>query len=73
LAKNLAKSNPKPPYSLPLGVVVVSNGLSELIEGDYFTDDEVNKTIVRYIPDIMKCPDGYMSSQIYKEIIKLPD
>jgi hypothetical protein len=39
LAKNLAKSVPKPPYSLPFGVAVISNGLSELIEGDYFTDD----------------------------------
>jgi hypothetical protein len=72
LAKNLAKSVPKPTYSLPFGVVVVSNGLSELIEGDYFTDDDVNKTIVTYILDVLKCPDGYMSSQIYKEVIKLP-
>jgi hypothetical protein len=72
LDKNLAKSVPKPPYSLPLGVEVVSNGLSELIEGDYFTDNEVNKTIVTYIPDVFKCPDGYMSSQTYKEVIKMP-
>jgi hypothetical protein len=72
LSKNLAKPVPKPPYSLPLGVAVVSNGLSELIEGDYFTDDEVNKIIVIYVLDVFKCPDGYMSSQIYKEVIKLP-
>jgi hypothetical protein len=71
-SKILAKSVPKPPYSLPLGVAVKSNGLGELIEGDYFTDDDVNKTIVTYVPDVFKCPDGYISSQIYKEVIKIP-
>jgi hypothetical protein len=71
LAKKLAKIIPKPLYSLPLGIAIVSDGLSEFIEGDYFTN-EANKTIVTYVPDVLKCPDGYMSSQIYKEVIKMP-
>jgi hypothetical protein len=58
LAKNLAKSVPKPPNSLPLCIAVISNGLNELIEGDYFADDEANKTIVTYVLDVFKYPDG---------------
>ncbi|MDR1945049.1 MAG: hypothetical protein LBQ59_03010 [Candidatus Peribacteria bacterium] len=71
LANNLAKTVPKLLYSLPFGFAVVSNGQSELIEGDY-SADEANKTIVTYVPDVFKCPDDYMSSQIYKEVIKMP-
>jgi hypothetical protein len=56
-----------------LGFLVVSYGLSELIEGDYFADSEANKTIMTYILDVFKCPDGYMSSQIYKERLVHPN
>jgi hypothetical protein len=72
IAKHLAKSIPKPPNSLPVGLVAISNIYSELIEGDYFADNEANKTIVTYILGVFKCPDGYMSSQIYREVIKMP-
>jgi hypothetical protein len=40
------------------------------VEGDQFSD--INKTVVTYVLDIFKCPDGYMSSQIYKEVTKIP-
>jgi hypothetical protein len=64
LAQKLPKCLPKPPFSLPLGIAVVSNGLSELIEGDCFADSEANKTIVTHVLDVFKCPDCYMFSQV---------
>jgi hypothetical protein len=70
IAKHLAKSIPKPPNSLPVGFIAISKVFSELIEGDQFND--VNKTVVTYVLDVFKCLDGYMSSQIYKEVIKIP-
>jgi hypothetical protein len=72
LAKNLVNSITKSPNSLPLGIAEISNAYTELIEGDYFADNEANKTIVTYVLDVIKCLDGYMSSQIYKEVIKIP-
>jgi hypothetical protein len=69
IAKHLAKSIPKPPNSLPVVFVAIFNAYSELIEGDQFSD--INKTIVTYVPDVFKCLDGYMSSQIYKEVTKI--
>jgi hypothetical protein len=68
----LAKPIPKPPNSLPLCIAAISNALTLLIEGDYFADNEANKTIVRYVLDVFKCQNGYISSQIYKEVIKMP-
>jgi hypothetical protein len=59
----------KIPNSLPVEFVSISKAYSELIEGDQFTD--INKTVVTYVLDVFKCPDGYMSSQIYK-VIKIP-
>jgi hypothetical protein len=70
IAKHLAKSIPKPPKSLPVEFLAILKTYSELIEGDQFSD--VNNTVVTYVPDVFKCPDGYMSSQIYKEVTKIP-
>jgi hypothetical protein len=70
LAKYLAESIPKPPNSLLVAFMAISKAYSEIIEGDHFED--VNKTVVTYVPDVFKCPDGYMSSQIYKEVVKVP-
>jgi hypothetical protein len=71
IAKHLAKSIPKPPNSLPVGLAAFSNIFNELIEGDHFIDNEANKTVVTYVPDVFKCPNSYMSSQIYKEVTKI--
>jgi hypothetical protein len=68
--KHLAKSIPKSPNSLPVGFLAILKAYSELVEGDQFTD--INKTVVTYVLDVFKCPDGYMSSQIYKEVTKIP-
>jgi hypothetical protein len=70
IAKHLANLIPKSPNSLPVGFIAISKAYSELIEGDQFND--INKTVVTYVLDIFICPDGYMSSQIYKEVIKIP-
>jgi hypothetical protein len=70
ITKHLAKSIAKVSNSLPVAFVSISKAYSELIEGDQFTD--INKTVVTYVLDVFKCPDGYMSSQIYKEVIKIP-
>jgi hypothetical protein len=70
IAKHLAKSITKPPNSLPVAFVAILNAYSELIEGDQFFD--INKTVVTYVLDVFKCPDGYISSQIYKEVVKIP-
>jgi hypothetical protein len=70
IAKHLAKSIPKPPNSLPVGFIAILKAYSELIEGDQFND--INKTVVTYVRDLFKCRDGYMSSQIYKEVTKIP-
>jgi hypothetical protein len=70
LAKHLAESIPKPPNSLPVGFMAISKAYSEIIDGDHFED--INKTVVTYVLDVFKCPDGYMSSQIYKEVVKVP-
>jgi hypothetical protein len=70
IAKHLAKSIAKVPNSLTVNFVSISKAYSELIEGDQFSD--VNNTVVTCVPDVFKCPDGYMSSQIYKEVIKIP-
>jgi hypothetical protein len=72
IAKHLAKSIPKPPNSLPLGLIAISEIYSELIEGNQFIGNEVNKTVVTYVLNVFKCPDCYMSTQIYKEVIKIP-
>jgi hypothetical protein len=69
IAKHLTKSIAKVPNSLPVAFVSISKAYSELIEGDQFSD--VNNTVVTYVPDVFKCPDGYMSSQIYK-VTKIP-
>jgi hypothetical protein len=66
----LAESIPKPPNSLLVVFVAISNAYSELIEGVQFSD--INKTVVTYVLDVFKFPDGYMSSQIYKEVTKIP-
>jgi hypothetical protein len=70
LTKHLAESIPKPPIPLPVAFMAISKAYSEIIEGDHFED--INKTVFTYVPDVFKCPDGYMSSQIYKEVIKVP-
>jgi hypothetical protein len=70
IAKHLAKSILKPPNSLLVGFIAISKAYSELIEGDQFTD--INKTVITYVLDVFKCPDCYMSSQIYREVIKIP-
>jgi hypothetical protein len=70
LDKHLAESIAKPPSSLPVAFVAITKAYDEIIEGDHFED--INKTVVTYVPDVFKCPDGYMSSQIYKEVIKVP-
>jgi hypothetical protein len=70
IAKHLAKSIPKPPNSLHVGFLAILKAYGELIEGDQFTD--INKTVVTYVQDVFKCPDGYMSTQIYKEVTKIP-
>jgi hypothetical protein len=62
ISKHLAKSVAKVPNSLPVAFVSISKAYSELIEGDQFTD--INKTVVTCVPDVFKCRDGYMSSQI---------
>jgi hypothetical protein len=36
----------------------LSNIYSELIEGDYFPDNEANKTIIAYVLDVFKFQDG---------------
>jgi hypothetical protein len=58
------------PYYLSVAFVSISKAYSELVEGDKFSD--VNNTVITYVLDVFKCPDGYMSSKIYKEVTKIP-
>jgi hypothetical protein len=72
IAKHLANIIPNSSSLLPSEFVTISKVHSELIEGDHFLDKEVNKTFVTDVLDVFKFPDGYMSTQIYKEVVKVP-
>jgi hypothetical protein len=64
LAKHLAESIPKPPNTLQVAFMAISKAYNKIIEGDHFED--INKTVVTYVPDVFKCPALLKLSKKYR-------